>query len=67
MSRSYYDDNYGHWRDMEDDPEAVAFYHQVQRNSVWKKCRCCKRRVKLRRDYDMCNACAEKAERGWDY
>lgn len=62
----YYDDNYGHWHDM-DDPDMRAFYREVQRNSVWKKCRVCGRRVKLRRDYDMCNSCADAQEKGLDY
>jgi len=64
MDRSYYDDNYGHW-DGTDDPDVVAFYHQTQKDSVWKKCKDCERRVKLRRDYAICNACAERAEYGF--
>jgi hypothetical protein len=63
--RTYYDDNFGHWHDM-DDPDNQAFYHQVQRESVRKKCQHCGRTVKLRRDYVICNACAEKVEQGLD-
>jgi len=62
----YYDDNYGHWTNM-DDPDKVAFYHEVQKRSVRKKCQGCGRMVKIRRDYAICNSCAEKAERGMDY
>lgn len=63
---NYYDDNYGHWTDM-DDPENVEFYHKVQKESVWKKCEKCGKKVKLRKDYSICNSCAEKIERGWDF
>lgn len=66
MPRSYYDDNFGHWHDM-DDPDMQGFYHQVQRESVVKKCQGCGRKVKLRRDYAICNSCADRAERGGDY
>lgn len=66
MPRSYYDDNFGHWEDM-DDQENVEFYHQVQRESVMKKCQGCGRRVKLRPDYGYCNSCADARERGGDY
>ena len=66
MPRSYYDDNFGHWEDM-DDPDNVAFYKQVQRESVLKKCQGCGRKVKLRPDYAYCNSCADKMERGGDF
>jgi uncharacterized OB-fold protein len=62
MNRTYYDENFGHWNiDSEDDLE---FYRQVQKESVWKKCRSCGRRVKLRPDYAICSSCADKEERG---
>lgn len=61
----YYDDNYGWW-DMESE-EDVEFYHKVQRESVEKTCVMCGRRVRLRPDYDKCNSCAEKLERGMDF
>jgi hypothetical protein len=64
--RSYYDDNYGHWEDM-DDPDTLAFYGRVQRESVRKKCAGCGRSVKLRPDYAYCNSCAERLERGEDF
>jgi hypothetical protein len=57
----YYDDNYGHWENM-DDPEMRDFYFKVQRESVWKKCRQCGQRVRLRKEYDLCNSCAEENE-----
>jgi len=41
---TYYDENFGHWDNM-DDPDMVAFYHQVQRESVEKKCQGCGRLV----------------------
>lgn len=61
----YYDDNFGHWEDM-DDPDNREFYKQVQKESVWKKCQGCGRRVKLRPQYGYCNSCADKRERGMD-
>lgn len=63
--RNYYDDNFGWWNNM-DDPENIEFYNQVQRESVMKKCHGCNRRVKLRRDYAICNSCADKLERDGD-
>lgn len=63
---TYYDDNFGFWDDM-DDPDMVDFYHEVQRESVEKECAGCGRTVKLRPDYDVCNSCADKRERGWDF
>jgi hypothetical protein len=62
---TYYDDNFGHWEDM-DDPDMVEFYHKVQRESVEKKCEACGRLVRLRPDYSICNSCADKLERGMD-
>lgn len=66
MPRSYYDDNYGHWEDM-DDPDNVAFYHQRQRTNVKKKCDGCGRTVRIQPDYGYCNSCADKREKGWNY
>jgi hypothetical protein len=63
---SYYDDNFGHWDGM-DDPEMVDFYYQVQKESVWKTCKQCGRKVKLRPDYVICNSCAEYNERYGGY
>jgi hypothetical protein len=61
---SYYDDNFGHW-DMSggDTEEMVAFYHEVQKDSVEKICKQCERRVFLRRSYVICNDCADQNER----
>lgn len=61
----YYDDNFGEWHDM-DDPDMVEFYHQVQKESIRKKCKGCGRMVKIRLDYAYCNACADRIERGFD-
>ena len=63
---SYYDDNFGHWTDM-DDPDMIDFYHQVQSESVLKVCESCGDKVRLRPDYSICNSCADKVESGWDY
>jgi hypothetical protein len=61
---SYYDDNFGHY-EIEDEDD-VEFYHQVQRESVTKKCQGCGRKVKLRPDYAYCTSCADKRECGYD-
>jgi len=61
---TYYDDNFGHW-DM-NDPDALEFYHDVQRRSVTKKCQGCGRKVKILPDYAYCDSCATKREQGWD-
>jgi len=66
MARSYYDDNFGFWHDM-DDPDVRAFYQQVQRESRRKMCKGCGRMVKLRPQYAYCNSCADKREQGYDY
>ena len=65
MSRSYYDDNYGHWEGM-DDPDMVSFYHETQKQSKRKKCQGCGRMVRIKPDYAYCNACADKVEQGYD-
>ena len=62
---SFYDDNFGHWDDM-DDPDMVDFYHQVQEESIEKKCEGCGQTVRLRPHYAYCNSCADKKERGYD-
>jgi len=63
---SYYDDNFGHWDDM-DDPGMRDFYQRLQKESVWKTCQKCGRRVKLRPEYGICNSCADAMERGLDF
>ena len=64
MSRIFADDNFGVY--SIEDEDGLNFYHEVQRESVWKNCNACNRRVKLRPDYGICNACAETLERGGD-
>jgi hypothetical protein len=61
---THYDDNFGHW-DIRDEYD-LEWYRQVQRESVWKKCQGCGRRVKLRPDYGYCDTCATKREHGYD-
>jgi hypothetical protein len=56
---TYYDDNFGHWKDS-DDPDTVASYFQVQEKSVNKTCRGCKRTVRLLQMYDYCHSCVDK-------
>lgn len=62
---SYYDDNYG-WYEIESQDD-VDFYHETQRASVWKKCKECGKRVKIRKDYAICNSCADRIERTGGY
>lgn len=54
---TYYDDNFGHWHDM-DDEEMVDFYHRTQRHNVKKVCVDCGRTVYIKKDYECCNRCA---------
>lgn len=61
----YYDDNFGAWEDM-DDPDNRAFYDQVQKTNVRKKCQGCGRMVRIQPQYAYCNSCADKLERGLD-
>jgi hypothetical protein len=60
---SYYDDNYGHYEI--ESQEDIDFYHEIQRASVWKKCKDCGKQVKIKPEYGICNSCADKRERGW--
>lgn len=62
----YYDDNFGHWEDM-DDEENQAFYRHVQSHSVEKKCAGCGRTVRIMPQYDVCDSCATKREQGFDF
>lgn len=61
---TYIDDNFGEY-EIESE-EDVQFYKQVQKESIWKRCAGCNRRVKLRPDYAYCNSCATKREQGMD-
>ena len=61
----YYDDNFGHW-DMDDDQEErQTFYRKVQDESIWKVCSLCDEKVKILQQYDKCNSCMDKLERGY--
>jgi len=61
MSEEYYDDNFGHWHDT-DDEEVKQFYKRCQERSVWKICKGCGRKVKLLPDYDKCDSCVREDE-----
>ena len=65
MSGTYYDDNFGHWDDM-DDPDMQEFYDRVTKESVEKTCEGCQRKVKLLPHYAYCDSCATKIEMGVD-
>lgn len=62
----YYDDNYGHWKDTDED-EVVEFYHDVQRRNVEKVCKRCERKVMILPQYSICGSCADKIELGVDF
>jgi rRNA maturation endonuclease Nob1 len=62
---TYHDDNFGQYEI--NSQEDVDFYFEMQRKSIVKKCAGCGRKVKLAPDYVICNSCADKAERGFDY
>ena len=57
----FHDDNYGQW-DMSEGQEMEDFYHRVQRESVEKVCKQCGETVRLRRQYVICNDCADMNE-----
>lgn len=59
---SYYDDNYG-WYDIQDQDD-IDFYHERQRTNVLKKCVDCGRKVRIQPQYECCNSCADRRERG---
>ena len=61
---TYYDDNFGHWENM-DDEENVEFYNHVQKTNVEKKCADCGCTVMLQPDYAICDSCANIHEGGW--
>lgn len=61
---TYVDDNFGHW-EIEDEDQ-LEFYHQVQAESIWKRCEGCGRMVRLRPHYGLCDSCATRLEQGWD-
>ena len=63
---NFYDDNYGHWEDM-DDADMRDFYFQTQATNKLKECEGCGRQVRIQPQYAYCNACADKRERGWDF
>jgi hypothetical protein len=65
MPRSYYDDNFGHY--TIESEEDIEFYHEMQRQSVRKKCQGCGRMVRIKPEYGYCNSCAERIERGEDF
>jgi hypothetical protein len=62
---TFYDDNFGHWDDM-DDPEMRDFYKHVQDTNVEKECQGCGRVVRIQPHYAYCDSCATKLERGMD-
>ena len=70
MEYDYYDDNFGFW-DVRDESEERAevhkFYKKVKEESVWKECYYCGDKVKLRPEYDKCNSCMDKLERGMEW
>ena len=59
---TYYDDNFGHYEI--DSYEDIEFYHRMQEESVEKVCKDCGRKVRIRPDYECCNSCADRRERG---
>jgi len=64
--KTYYDDNYGFWEDM-DDPDMQEFYWKTQRKNVEKRCSICGRKVYIKKEYDKCGRCADMIERGMDW
>ena len=51
---------------MDDDQEEQqAFYRKVQDKSILKVCSMCDEDVKILPQYDKCNSCMDKLERGY--
>jgi hypothetical protein len=63
MARTYIDDNFGQWEDMEDE-DNQEFYNHIQETNVRKKCQGCGRIVNIQPHYAYCNSCADTIERG---
>ena len=57
-----YEDNFGFW-DL-DEPEELAFFHHVQRQSVGAVCKRCERIVHLMPPRIFCAPCASALECG---
>ena len=57
MNKVYFDDNFGCYEIRDDDD--IDFYFETQLKSVWKRCKGCKRKVKLLPDYAYCNSCTQ--------
>tara|TARA_Y100000310_G_C20347134_1_gene652528 strand:- start:332 stop:529 length:198 start_codon:yes stop_codon:yes gene_type:complete len=64
--RTYYDDNFGFWEDMQDE-EARRFYQYCQEESVEKECEGCGHTVRILPHYGYCNRCADMRESGIEY
>ena len=66
---TYYDDNFGHYNpDGFDSSEDMDnFYRYMDKNSVWKICKQCGNKVKIKHDYAICNTCADNNERMGGY
>lgn len=62
----FYDDNFGHWHDT-DEEEVREFYRDVQQRSVRKRCQGCGRMVNILPHYAYCNSCADRRERGLEF
>ena len=62
---NYYDDNFGHYEI--NDQEDIEFYHKMQKESEWKNCKQCERRVFISYRYAICNDCADAQERGHQF
>ena len=62
---NYYDDNFGCWDVDDDQEEQQAFYRKVQDESILKVCSMCDEDVKILPQYDKCNSCMDKLERGY--
>jgi len=61
----YYDDNFGEYNiESEED---IEFYHEMQKMSVEKICVDCGKTVRIKSDYEVCNNCADRRERGLAY
>jgi hypothetical protein len=60
---SFYEDNFGFYS-VDDDPEELAFFLHIKKQSVGKKCVRCKKKVQLQPSIIICASCTSALEYG---
>ena len=60
---SLYEDNFGFYA-IDDDPEELAFFLHIKKQSIGKKCVRCKKKVRLQPSIIICASCSSALEYG---